>query len=80
MFFAMKKFKCLVAGFVLSASLSIFFNVNVTFSSKNMLLELSQIESLARGEGDLIMGCCTDPDSYCRNGDIILAYHRLCEM
>ena len=77
----MKKIKYLIlVGFFLAVSVAVFFSANVVLSYDKVLLELSQVESLARGEGDVIIGCCPDPDSYCRTGDVILAYHRLCEM
>jgi len=78
---AMKRIKSLiVVGFVFAISASIFFRGNVVSSSEKVPFGLIQVESLARGEGDILIGCCPDPDSYCKTGDVILAYHRLCEM
>jgi len=75
----MKKIKYfLVLGFVLTMSTVVFLSANVTFASEKALLELSQIESLARGEDDPDGGtCCKDPDEKCVVGSVTVVGHYL---
>ena len=77
----MKKIKYLiVSGFVFAMSVAVFLSANVTFSSQKAFIELSQVESLARGEGDEGGTCCKDNDEKCTVGSTtVVGYYLLGE-